>query len=288
MQTIKLTAAALTLSLLAGALAPAMAQQGGVSVGGNATNTTLVNQNTNAAIGLGASASSRIGSVQSSTIGGNLVNTSLVNQNTNAAIGLGSKAQTQLGAVTGAKVGGNLVQTTLVNQNTNAAIGLGAKAGSAIGTVSHASVGGNLTNTTLVNQNTNAAIGLGTKACSEIGSDRQVRRLRLSLPSLPVASPTSPAAPRARRRFFVAAQRLRLARSIALAASAAICPWLWRKPFVSGVVMFMTTVTGGWRASRSRVPEPNAATCCGVSTASPRRRIAGSSSGASPARPPVW
>ena len=43
------------------------------------------------------------------------------------------------------------------------------------------------------------------------------------------------------------AQRFRLARSIALAASAAICPWLLRKPLVSGVVMFMTTVTGGWR-----------------------------------------
>jgi hypothetical protein len=44
----------------------AMAQQGGVEVGGNANNLTLVNRNTNAAIGKDATASTRIGSVQDS------------------------------------------------------------------------------------------------------------------------------------------------------------------------------------------------------------------------------
>jgi hypothetical protein len=40
-----------------------MAQQGGVSVGGNLTKTTVVNQNTDAAIGLGTSACSEVGSI---------------------------------------------------------------------------------------------------------------------------------------------------------------------------------------------------------------------------------
>ena len=100
MQTLKITAAALTLSLLAGALAPvAMAQQGGVTIGGNANNTTLLNQNTNAAIGLGAKANTRVGSIQDTTVGGNLNNTTLVNQNTNAAIGLGTKACSEIGSI---------------------------------------------------------------------------------------------------------------------------------------------------------------------------------------------
>ena len=100
MQTLKLTAAALTLSLLASALSPhAMAQQGGVQIGGNANNTTLLNQNTNAAIGLGAKANTRVGSIQDTTVGGNLNNTTLVNQNTNAAIGLGTKACSEIGSI---------------------------------------------------------------------------------------------------------------------------------------------------------------------------------------------
>ena len=100
MQTLKLTAAALTLSLLASALSPhAMAQQGGVQIGGNANNTTLLNQNTNAAIGLGAKAGSAIGTVNNATVGGNVNNTTLVNQNTNAAIGLGTKACSEIGSI---------------------------------------------------------------------------------------------------------------------------------------------------------------------------------------------
>ncbi|MEZ5861717.1 MAG: hypothetical protein R3D28_22505, partial [Geminicoccaceae bacterium] len=72
MKTLKLTAVALGISLLtATALSPvAMAQQGGVQIGGNANNTTLLNQNTNAAIGLGAKANTRVGSIQDTTVGG--------------------------------------------------------------------------------------------------------------------------------------------------------------------------------------------------------------------------
>ena len=102
MKTFKLTAAALTLSLLAAASLPhsAMAQQGGVVVGGNANNLTLVNRNTNAAIGANAAASTRIGSVQDSEIGGNLNNLTLVNRNTNAAIGANARAGTAIGTIT--------------------------------------------------------------------------------------------------------------------------------------------------------------------------------------------
>jgi hypothetical protein len=166
MQTLKLTTAALALSLLAAtSFGPhAMAQQGGVEVGGNANNLTLVNRNTNAAIGADAEANTRIGSVQDSKVGGNLNNLTLVNRNTNAAIGKNAEANTQIGAITGAEVGGNLNNLTLVNRNTNAAIGVNSKAGTAIGTVTDAKVGGNLNNLTLVNRNTNAAIyANGTK-----------------------------------------------------------------------------------------------------------------------------
>jgi hypothetical protein len=52
------------------------------------------------------------------------VQTTLVNQNTNAAIGFGAKAGSAIGTVSHAKVGGNATNTNLVNQNTNAAIGL--------------------------------------------------------------------------------------------------------------------------------------------------------------------
>jgi hypothetical protein len=101
MKTLKITAAALVLSLLAATSigSQAMAQQGGVQIGGNANNTTLLNQNTNAAIGLGAAANTRVGSVQDTTVGGNLNNTTLVNQNTNAAIGLGTKACSEIGSI---------------------------------------------------------------------------------------------------------------------------------------------------------------------------------------------
>ena len=40
---------------------------------------------------------------------------------------------------------------------------------------------------------------------------------------------------------------------MARAASAAICPWLRRKPAASGVVMFMTTVTGGAAVAGARL-----------------------------------
>jgi hypothetical protein len=101
MKTLKITAAALVLSLLAATSigSQAMAQQGGVQIGGNSNNTTLLNQNTNAAIGLGAKAGSAIGTVNNATVGGNLTNTTLVNQNTNAAIGLGTKACSEIGSI---------------------------------------------------------------------------------------------------------------------------------------------------------------------------------------------
>jgi hypothetical protein len=66
----KITAAVLALSLLAATSlgGHAMAQQGGVQIGGNVNNTTLVNQNTNAAIGLGTKACSEIGSIGKSNV----------------------------------------------------------------------------------------------------------------------------------------------------------------------------------------------------------------------------
>ncbi|MCB1885210.1 MAG: hypothetical protein KDG89_14630 [Geminicoccaceae bacterium] len=128
-----ITSAVAVAALLAVA-APAFAQQS-VKVGGNATNTALVGQNTNAAIGLGSTARTKIGSIKNSDIGGNLTNTALVGQNTNAAIGLGAKAGTAIGSIDGAKVGGNLTNTALVGQNTNAAIGLGTTACTEIGTI---------------------------------------------------------------------------------------------------------------------------------------------------------
>ena len=72
MNTIKLSAAALTLFLLAAAsFGPgALAQQGGVEVGGNANNLTLVNRNTNAAIGANAKACSEIGTIGRSDVCG--------------------------------------------------------------------------------------------------------------------------------------------------------------------------------------------------------------------------
>ena len=137
MTTIKLSAAALTLSLLAAASFGdyAQAQQGGVEVGGNANNLTLVNRNTNAAIGKDATATTKIGSVQDSKIGGNLNNLTLVNRNTNAAIGKNAEANTRIGAIDGAEVGGNLNNLTLVNRNTNAAIGVNTTACSEIGNI---------------------------------------------------------------------------------------------------------------------------------------------------------
>jgi hypothetical protein len=74
MQTLKLTAAALALSLLATAshapTASAIGTVGDAKVGGNLVNTTLVNQNTNAAIGLGTKACSEIGSIGKSDVCG--------------------------------------------------------------------------------------------------------------------------------------------------------------------------------------------------------------------------
>ena len=70
MQTFKLTAAALALSLLAATsfASHATAQQGGVQVGGNANNLTLVNRNTNAAIGANTKACSEIGNIGKSDV----------------------------------------------------------------------------------------------------------------------------------------------------------------------------------------------------------------------------
>jgi hypothetical protein len=101
MTTLKLSAAALTLSLLAATSFGdyAQAQQGGVQVGGNANNLTLVNRNTNAAIGKDATATTKIGSVQDSKIGGNLNNLTLVNRNTNAAIGVNTTACSEIGNI---------------------------------------------------------------------------------------------------------------------------------------------------------------------------------------------
>ena len=101
MTPLKLSAAALTLSLLAAASfgSHAMAQQGGVQVGGNANNLTLVNRNTNAAIGVNSKAGTAIGTVNDTKTGGNLNNLTLVNRNTNAAIGVNTTACSEIGNI---------------------------------------------------------------------------------------------------------------------------------------------------------------------------------------------
>ena len=137
MTTIKLSAAALTLSLLAAASfgTHAMAQQGGVEVGGNANNLTLVNRNTNAAIGKDATASTRIGSVHDSENCGTHNNLTQHNRNLHAAIAFSSFGSHAMATDSASEIGGNHNNLTLVNRNTNAAIGVNTTACSEIGNI---------------------------------------------------------------------------------------------------------------------------------------------------------
>ena len=89
-------------ALLASALlaAPAMAQQGGVKVGGNLTNTTSVGSAVNAAIGKDNKAILRVGAIGGNVnVGGNLTNTTTVKTAVNAAIGKGNTACMELGTI---------------------------------------------------------------------------------------------------------------------------------------------------------------------------------------------
>lgn len=89
-------------ALLASALlaAPAMAQQGGVKVGGNLTNTTSVGSVVNAAIGKDNKAIARMGAISGNvSVGGNLTNTTTVKTAVNAAIGKGNTACMELGTI---------------------------------------------------------------------------------------------------------------------------------------------------------------------------------------------
>ena len=88
-------------ALLASALlaAPAMAQQGGVKVGGNLTNTTSVGTAVNAAIGKDK-AILGVGAIGGNVnVGGNLTNTTTVKTAVNAAIGKGNTACMELGTI---------------------------------------------------------------------------------------------------------------------------------------------------------------------------------------------
>jgi hypothetical protein len=108
MNILKTTATALAISLLA-ATAPlhsVSAQQGGVQVGGNVNNTTLLNQNTNAAIGLGARANTRVAAFRTPR--------SVASEQHHAGQSEHqrrhrprTRANTQIGSITGADVGGN-------------------------------------------------------------------------------------------------------------------------------------------------------------------------------------
>lgn len=78
----------------------AMAQQGGVKVGGNLTNTTSVGTAVNAAIGKDNKAFLRVGTISGNVnVGGNLTNTTTVKTAVNAAIGKGNTACMELGAI---------------------------------------------------------------------------------------------------------------------------------------------------------------------------------------------
>lgn len=80
--------------------APAMAQQGGVKVGGNLTNTTSVGSAVNAAIGKDNKAVLRVGAIGGNVnVGGNLTNTTTVKTAVNAAIGKGNTACMELGTI---------------------------------------------------------------------------------------------------------------------------------------------------------------------------------------------
>jgi len=121
------------LTVFALSAAPVMAaKKGGVAL----EQTTLVGSNTNVAIGKGAEAKTRIGSIGAGTqINGTLKQTTLVGSNTNVAIGKGAKATTRIGDIRNVKVSGDVVQTTLVGSNTNVAIGKGATAITEIGVI---------------------------------------------------------------------------------------------------------------------------------------------------------
>jgi len=74
--------------------------QQGVKINGVASNTTVANGNTNAAIGLLSKARQNIGAVNgNTTVNGVLANTTVANGNTNAAIGLLSEACQNIGVV---------------------------------------------------------------------------------------------------------------------------------------------------------------------------------------------
>lgn len=93
----KFAIAMVAASVLAG---PAFAQQGGVKVGGNLTNTTSVGTAVNAAIGKDNKAVLRVGAIGGNVnVGGNLTNTTTVKTAVNAAIGKGNTACMELGTI---------------------------------------------------------------------------------------------------------------------------------------------------------------------------------------------
>ena len=100
---IKRMSSVVAMVVVLGSSTLAMAQSaGGVKVGGDATALGLVlGNNTNAAIGRGATATTDIGTIKAGTdVGGNATALGLVlGNNTNAAIGRDATAKTSIGSI---------------------------------------------------------------------------------------------------------------------------------------------------------------------------------------------
>jgi len=87
----------LAASLLAG---PALAQQGGLKVGGKLNNNTNVDNALNLGLGKGNTATQRIGTITGNVdVGGDLTNTTRVKNALNLALGKDNKACQEIGAI---------------------------------------------------------------------------------------------------------------------------------------------------------------------------------------------
>ncbi|MGF1454234.1 MAG: hypothetical protein ACFB6R_02520 [Alphaproteobacteria bacterium] len=127
-------ATALVLSLAI--VSPAMAAKSGQpSINGQALNVGLIGENNTVALGIDATARTRVGAIQNGQFKGNVLNVGLVGENNTVALGIGTEAYTDVGMVYDARLNGDLANIGLIGENNTVALGIDSKATTEVGTI---------------------------------------------------------------------------------------------------------------------------------------------------------
>lgn len=169
---------------------PALAAKPGGVVDGSIDQVVIVTGNVNvSAKGLGAEATSVIGSIDGVEVSGSLSQVVIVGSSYTRASGLVSDAETRIGTIEDSKVSGRVNRLISVGSVTTKSRSLGTSATTKIGTIDDATLTGGFDQTIIVGEVVTDARTLGKSATTCIGTIKGGRRS--AVPSLVTGNVTT-------------------------------------------------------------------------------------------------